>query len=62
MLTIILSINQVTAHLKRYNRAVCWVKDRKHRKSLTKTSIDDYEQTKVFSIKLQRRTLQDKFK
>ena len=49
-LTIILSINQVTAHLKRYNPAAYWIKDRKHRKSHPKARTDDYKQTDVSQI------------
>ena len=62
MLTIILSVNQVTAHLKQCNPAACWVKDRKHWKSHPKASTDDYMQTEVFKFKLQSRALQIKFK
>ena len=57
-----LRINQVTAHLKRCNPAACQIKDRKHWKSRTKTSTDDYKQTEVFKFKLQSRALQIKFK
>ena len=57
-LTIILSINQPTAHLKRCNPAACWVKDRKHWKSHPKASTDDYKQTKVLKIKFTKQALQ----
>ena len=55
-------VNQVTVHLKRGNPDVCRVKDRKHRKSRTKTSTDDYKQTKVLKIKFTKQSITIKFK
>ena len=61
-LTILLSINQVTAHFKWCNPTACWVKDRKHRKSHPKASTDDYKQTKVLQIKFTKQSITIKFK
>ena len=55
-------VNQITMHLKRCNPVVCWVKDKKHWKSRTKTSTDDYKQTTILKFNLQAELYQISFK